>query len=425
MSQKFSKNRREFLKSTLLFSLIILFNKIFAKKKIFKLDNYNQINNSIIGLRLWSSKLYTRIIFETNNDANIKYFELKNPHRLVIDFYNCKIKNSNNILPKNITSNIIDNIKVGQFSPIITRFVFNLKISINVKMQKLPPLNLYNINYKHRLIFDLYQQSINLSNQDMYQDDLLEIISNETKKNNNINKLNLSQNKINYKEKLLIVIDPGHGGEDPGAISTNGLKEKDVVLDIAKKLQKLINENKYMYSQLTRDKDIFIPLQDRVKFARKIHADMFISIHADAFTSHVPKGSSVFVLSEKGVSSNFAKWLAKNQNASDQIGGVLISSQNQSVRGILLDMSQTWTKRQSNKFATDLISSLSKEVELHSKYVEGADFVVLRAPDIPSILIETAFLSNYQDASNLAQEDFRNKIASIIYNTLQKFYNVY
>lgn len=420
MSQKFSENRRKFLKSTLFFSLIILFNKIFAKKKIINLNNSNHvINNVIIGFRLWPSKLYTRIIFETNNEANIKYFELQNPHRLVIDFYNCKITNSN-IIPtinKDNSDNIIDKIKIGQFSSNITRFVFNLKLPIRIKVEKLPPLDLYNINYKYRLIFDLSKQNINSKNQNMYEDDLLEIISNETKENTN----RIKQNKINIKNKLLIAIDPGHGGEDPGAIGINGLKEKDVVLDIAKKLQKLINQDDYMHSELTRNKDTFIPLNDRVKFARRIHADLFISIHADAFTSSIPKGASVFILSEKGVSSNFAKWLANNQNASDQIGGVSLPSKNPSVNLILLDMSQTWTKRQSSKLATNLLNSLSKEFTLHSKYVEEANFVVLRAPDIPSILIETAFLSNQQDAFNLAQDEFREKIATNIYYTLKKY----
>ncbi|MBY0378829.1 MAG: N-acetylmuramoyl-L-alanine amidase, partial [Burkholderiales bacterium] len=226
-------------------------------------------------------------------------------------------------------------------------------------------------------------------------------------------------NKTNHK--IIVIIDPGHGGEDPGAIGPSLLKEKHVVLDVAKRLRELINQTDYMHAEMTRTSDIFIPLGTRVAIARKIQADLFISIHADAFTSSHPSGSSVFMLSDKGSSSSFAKWLANTQNKSDQIGGISFKTQSNSVKKVLLDMSQTWTRRQSSKFGTMMIGNISKIHKMHNIRIEQAGFAVLKAPDIPSILVETAFISNPQDEYLLRTEMFKDKMAQAIFSGINDY----
>jgi N-acetylmuramoyl-L-alanine amidase len=422
MGTKFDKTRRKFLKLGVLLSGIVCLNKIFAKNiknNIKNIATKHNTKNNIIGIRLWDTELYTRIIFESKFEADIKYFELENPHRLVIDFYDCDIIDRKNIISHINKSNIIHNIKLGQFSPKINRFVFYLKVPIKLTIERLDPLDFNNIHYKNRLILNLYYQKLKTEANIPYEDDLLTLLSQNDVIEPNRNQIKLLNNKITNKP--IVVIDPGHGGEDPGAIGINGIKEKDIVLDIAKKLQDLINDSNQMVAKLTRTKDVFIPLEDRVKYARIIRADLFISIHADAFTSNIPHGASVFILSQNGVTSSFAKWLANSQNASDEIGGVKLSKQSKVVGKILLDMTQTWTKSQSYRIATKLLNNLSQEVKVHSKFIEEANFVVLRASDVPSILVETAFLSNKDDAYQLATPSFRTKIANIIYKSILEF----
>ena len=212
-------------------------------------------------------------------------------------------------------------------------------------------------------------------------------------------------------KKVLVMLDPGHGGEDPGAIGHGGLREKDVVLDIGKKLQLAINQTEYMEARLTRNQDVFIPLATRVAIARAARADLFVSIHADAFTTPVARGSSVFILSDRGASSSFARWLARTQNQADLVGGMSFHTKDKSISRVLLDMTQTWTLSSSGKLGRILLGQMSGINKLHSKTVERAAFAVLKAPDIPSVLVETAFISNPGEEALLKQDDFRQKIA--------------
>ena len=229
--------------------------------------------------------------------------------------------------------------------------------------------------------------------------------------------------KLAANKKLVVMLDPGHGGEDPGAIGPTGIREKDVVLDIGKKLFDIINSSDSMEAKLTRSQDVFIPLGTRVAIARAAKADVFISIHADAFTTPQAKGASVFILSDSGASSSFAKWLAKTQNDSDLIGGVSFKSKDRITSSVLLDMTQTMTNKKSTQLALNLLPNLGKIGRLHNKQVEKAGFAVLKAPDIPSVLVETAFISNPDEENQLKNPDFRQQVAQMIFDGINKSKN--
>ncbi|MGA0120962.1 MAG: N-acetylmuramoyl-L-alanine amidase, partial [Methylophilaceae bacterium] len=215
-------------------------------------------------------------------------------------------------------------------------------------------------------------------------------------------------------QKIIIAIDAGHGGEDPGARGPAGTKEKDITLEIAKKLKQAIDKEPNMQGVLIRDGDYFIPLAKRVAKARKLQADLFISIHADAFTKKSVKGSSVFALSDRGASSAFAKFIANKENESDLVGGISIDDKHPVLAQTLLDLSQSATINDSMKLGRYVLDEVGQVNTLHKKYVEQAGFAVLKAPDIPSILVETAFISNPNEEKNLKSESFQVKFAESV-----------
>ena len=219
-----------------------------------------------------------------------------------------------------------------------------------------------------------------------------------------------------------IVLDAGHGGEDPGAIGPSGTHEKDIVLAIAQRLKKLIDAQPNMRAYLTRDGDYFVPLHVRVQKARRVKADLFISIHADAWVKPSARGSSVFVLSQNGASSAAARWLAQSQNDADLIGGLNVGAQNQQVAKVLLDMSTSAQINDSMKVADRILGEIGKINTLHKKHVERAGFAVLRAPDIPSILVETAFISNPQEERLLRSPGHQTKIAEAMLKGINDYF---
>ncbi|WP_153100981.1 N-acetylmuramoyl-L-alanine amidase [Paraburkholderia hayleyella] len=221
---------------------------------------------------------------------------------------------------------------------------------------------------------------------------------------------------------LTIAIDPGHGGEDPGAVGASGTYEKHVVLDIAKKLRAKIDAQPNMRAMMTRDADFFVPLNVRVQKARRVGADLFVSIHADAFTTPSASGSSVFVLSEHGASSAAARWMANKENASDKIGGINIKSADATVNRALFDMSTTAQIRDSMRYGSFVLKEIGGINKLHKGSVEQAGFAVLKAPDIPSILVETAFLSNPDEERRLNDDAYRNKMADSILNGIKRYF---
>ncbi|MEN9483326.1 N-acetylmuramoyl-L-alanine amidase [Sphaerotilus montanus] len=222
---------------------------------------------------------------------------------------------------------------------------------------------------------------------------------------------------------VIVAIDPGHGGEDPGAIGPTGLREKDVVLQIARQLQERINARPGMRAMLTRDADFFVPLQERVNKARRVQADLFLSIHADAFITPQARGASVFALSDSGATSTAARWMAKRENASDAIGGINVASKDTHVLRALLDMSTTAQIKDSLRVGREVLGNIGQVGKLHKGQVEQAGFAVLKAPDIPSILVETAFISNPEEEAKLRDENYQAQLVKAVYTGIVRYFS--
>ena len=378
--------------------------------------------NDVNATRIWPSQEYTRITIESIAPLNNDQMILKNPERIVIDLKSITINDAIKSLPSQLSENDpnIKKIRVAQFTPSVTRIVIDLKGQARVKIFSLRPIK----PYKNRLVIDLYPE-----NQDSIAILLRKLekkrssVESDTK--NNANKIN-SPKKDVLKEKIkidqiIVAIDAGHGGEDPGAIGKGGTREKDINLQISKKLKSLIDKERGMKAILIRDGDYFVPLAARVKKARKIKANIFISIHADAFTRRSVRGSSVFALSEKGATSAFAKLIANKENESDLIGGVSIDDKDPVLAKTLLDLSQSATVDDSIKLGNHVLKKVKRVNRLHKKHVEQAGFAVLKAHDIPSILIETAFLSNPTEEKNLRSQAFQNKLVMSIFKGIKSY----
>lgn len=369
------------------------------------ISSFNSFSaNEVKETRLWPAPDYTRITIESSAKINNDQMMLKNPERIVIDLKGISVNKALKDLSSKLKQNDpnILNIRVGQFTPKVSRIVIDLKKSARVKIFSLPPV----APYKDRLVIDVYPAS---------NDKLSNLLNKIEKKQIEQKKTPVIKEKPKKKKQVIVAIDAGHGGEDPGAIGKYGTKEKKIVLQIAKKLSKLINADPKMKAYLVRDSDFFIPLKKRVSKARKVKADIFISIHADAFRKRNVSGSSVFALSEKGATSAFAKFIANKENEADLIGGVSIDDKDPLLAKTLLDLSQSATINDSLKLANFVLKEIKKVNNLHKKYPEQAGFAVLKAPDIPSILIEAAFLSNPQEEKQLKTAKFQNKLAKAIY----------
>jgi N-acetylmuramoyl-L-alanine amidase len=369
------------------------------------ISSFNSFSaNEVKETRLWPAPDYTRITIESSAKINNDQMMLKNPERIVIDLKGISVNKALKDLSTKLKQNDpnILNIRIGQFTPKVSRIVIDLKKSARVKIFSLPPV----APYKDRLVIDVYPAS---------NDKLSNLLNKIEKKQIEQKKTPVIKEKPKKKKQVVVAIDAGHGGEDPGAIGKYGTKEKKIVLQIAKKLSKLINADPKMKAYLVRDSDFFIPLKKRVSKARKVKADIFISIHADAFRKRNVSGSSVFALSEKGATSAFAKFIANKENEADLIGGVSIDDKDPLLAKTLLDLSQSATINDSLKLANFVLKEIKKVNNLHKKYPEQAGFAVLKAPDIPSILIEAAFLSNPQEEKQLKTAKFQNKLAKAIY----------
>ena len=364
--------------------------------------------NTVNATRVWPAPDYTRVTIESSSAISNDQMMLQNPERIVVDLKDIKL---NDVLKK--LSNKVDGldpnikkIRVGQFNSKVTRLVIDLKSSARVKIFSLKPFK----EYKHRLVIDVYPKEI---------DELANLLNQLKKKDDGQQLTELVIPEI--KKSTIISIDAGHGGEDPGAIGAKGTKEKVVNLQIAKRLKKLIDKEPYMKAVLIRSGDYYIPLGKRVSMARKIKADIFISIHADAFKKRAVRGSSVFALSERGATSAFAKFLANNENEADLIGGVSIDDKEPILARTLLDLSQASTINDSLKLGNYVLKEIKKVNKLHKKYVEQAGFAVLKAPDIPSILIETAFISNRKEEKNLKSVAFQQKLSRSILKGIKRY----
>lgn len=430
MSEKIDRARRKILGLGVGLGLTLLIRpKVYASGLV---SSEKVPKNKILSVRIWPSNVYTRLIIEASEQIDAKVFTLAGPRRLVIDIPNSELNVVLKKLNHKVIANdpIIDDIKVGQFNSNTIRIVIYLKQSIEKQMRSLPPINVDGISFKFRYIVDMYL--LTASDKNKALDDeifaLLQLDSDgsgsqgiEKDRAHTVPEFKVPVTKTKAVGKILVMIDPGHGGEDPGAIGHAHTREKDIVLKIAKNLCDMVNATDYMQAKMTRTQDIFIPLGARVSIARQAKADVFVSVHADAFTTPAASGSSVFILSDKGASSSFAKWLAINQNAADKIGGMSFHVKDRLVNRVLLDMTQSLTRSKSNRLGQILLSNLSQVNHLHSHSVEQAAFAVLKAPDIPSVLVETAFISNPEEEELLNTQVFRDKIATALHSGLGKF----
>ena len=392
-----------------------------------------QAGADIVASRIWPATAYTRMTLESTTPIQFKYFQLKNPDRLVIDIQGSATNQflrelSNKVLP---LDPYIASVRVGQFNPETIRIVMDLKTTVNPQVFTLAPV----ANFKNRLVVDLYPTATVAIEQEK-NDPLMALLQDYSHGKVNSDGTTRPQatvptppvktkppavpgtpNKLNRQP--VIMIDPGHGGEDPGAIGPSGLREKDVVLAIGREVKKILDSYGYK-TYMTRNEDIFIPLGVRVAKARKLKADLFISIHADAFTNPSARGTGVYALNPKGATSAAAKYLAQTQNAADSIGGVNYSS-DKNVNNTLFDLTQTATINDSLKLGKDVLNQLAKINNLHKGSVDQANFAVLKAPDIPSILVETAFISNPTEERLLSGNDFRKKVANSIANGIKVY----
>jgi N-acetylmuramoyl-L-alanine amidase len=390
----------------------------------------------ILAVRVWPAEDYTRVTLENDSDLKTSHFIVKDPERLVVDIEGIDLNPELKSLVAKIQSNdpYIRQVRVGQNRPQVVRLVFDLKEEVRPQVFTLKPVG----EYQHRLVFDLYPSEpidpiaalIKKGEwtKEEPADDMSSLI--ESKLDSKSKPADTQTAKANLKEELAkqtmrmvtIALDPGHGGEDPGAVGRSGSKEKDVVLAIAKRLKAKLEEQPNVRVMLTRDGDYFVPLHVRVQKARKVQADLFVSIHADAWIEPTARGSSVFALSEKGASSTAARWLANKENAADLIGGVNIKGQDRQLAHVLLDLSTTAQIKDSLQLAKAVLGEIGGINKLHKNGVEQAGFAVLKAPDIPSILVETAFISNPEEEAKLTDDGYQDQMATALTNGIKKYF---
>ncbi|MDF7681634.1 N-acetylmuramoyl-L-alanine amidase [Enterobacteriaceae bacterium ESL0689] len=373
----------------------------------------------VVAVRVWPSSTYTRITIESNHELKFRQVTVSDPKRLIIELQEVQLNAVLKGIGTRITSSdpYIKSVSARQFNPQTVRLIFTLKQDIKPQLFALAPV----AGFKERLIMDLYPAMAT-----DVQDPLLALLE-------DYNKGNLEQplpraqsgpkpGKAGTDRPIVIMIDPGHGGEDHGAIGSNGTREKDIVLKIARRLRTLINKNSKMKAYMTRNQDIFVPLKVRVAKAQKQRADLFISIHADAFTNNQPSGSTVFALSTQGATSTAAKYLAQTQNAADLVGGVSPSG-DRYVDHTMFDMVQSLTIADGMKLGKAVLQKMARVNKLHSPRVEQAGFAVLKAPDIPSILVETAFISNIEEERKLKTAAFQQQIAESILAGIKTYFS--
>ena len=393
---------------------------------------------SLMAVRVWPSLEYTRITLESRDALKFAHFTVQNPERLVIDIEGVELNNVLGSLPGKISDAdpYIKLIRAGRNKPGVVRLVMELKTEVKPQVFTLAPVG----QYGHRLVMDIYPAMpidplMQLARQGdiQYQGDVAPDQpdapaqsqtaepapepANQTASRNAGGK----RAEVGVSRLVTIVLDPGHGGEDPGAVGRGGSYEKNVTLEVAQRLQKKIDADPTMRAVLTRDADFFVPLGTRVAKARRVRADLFVSIHADAFVRPDARGSSVFVLSDRGATSSAARWLAQRENSADLIGGVNLDVKDPYLARTLLDLSQTATMNDSMKLGRAVLGELGGVNTLHKPHVEQAAFAVLKAPDIPSILVETAFISNPEEEKRLTDDAYQDKLADAILRGIRRY----
>jgi N-acetylmuramoyl-L-alanine amidase len=435
---------------------------------------------TIVAVRVWPAADYTRVTIESDQPLAARNFVADNPYRLVVDIDNLELSPALRDMVGKVRADdpFIAGVRVGQNQPRVVRLVLDLKQAVAPQQFTISPV----AAYQHRLVFDLYpvkardpllallrgkEQSEQQAVKEV-QDALGEFIgkiprgaSAPSLPGTDIATIPtplpasaphladagtaihggpgldtsamemqapfapraLTPEEKRKVDRLLVVaIDPGHGGEDPGAIGPTGLKEKDVVLAIAMQLRERLNAKPGVRVLMTRDSDFFVPLGERVRKAERVQADLFVSIHADAFFTPEARGASVFALSQGGASSAAARWMATRENASDSVGGVSVKVKDAQVMRALLDMSTTAQIKDSLRVGGEVLARMGKVGRLHRGRVEQASFAVLKAPAIPSILVETAFISNPQEEDKLRDPDYRHQLVEALFTGIDRYF---
>ncbi|MES2360176.1 MAG: N-acetylmuramoyl-L-alanine amidase [Pseudomonadota bacterium] len=418
---------------------------------------------SILAVRVWPAKDYTRLTIESDGEIRTRQFFVAEPPRLAVDIEGIDLIPALRELVAKVKSDDpnISGIRVGQNAPGVVRLVIDLKQQILPQVFTLAPV----AAYKYRLVLDLYPAQAADPLEVLIAEKLLdnrapappaappaaahdplgELIAQQSGKpassaspspgkpaSNNPPPASAGPAKPptaiaaapNGKTDRLVIValDPGHGGEDPGAVGPGGTREKDVVLQIAHRLRDRINQQPNMRAYLTRDADFFVPLHVRVQKARRVQADLFISIHADAFFTARPQGASVFALSDKGASSSAARWMADKENSADLVGGINVKAKDAQVQKALLDMSTTAQINDSLKLGSAMLGEIGSVGKLHKARVEQAGFAVLKAPDIPSVLVETAFISNPDEEAKLRSDDYQVQLADALMRGISRYF---
>ncbi|ATE60251.1 N-acetylmuramoyl-L-alanine amidase [Thauera sinica] len=390
---------------------------------------------SLVAVRIWPADEYTRVTLEGSSELKFTHMVVQNPERLVVDLEGVQLDSVLQSLPSKVLDSDphIKVIRAGQNRPGVVRVVVELKNPVNPQVFTLAPVG----SYGHRLVLDLHPTNpsdplLALIRKDSPMDAAMGETGNGPVSQASVNpqppvgeppRASRRANPPQADRLFTIVLDPGHGGEDPGAVGAAGSYEKDVTLSIARRLKRQIDSHPNMRAVLTRDGDYFVPLGQRVARARRVQADLFVSIHADAFVRPEARGSSVFVLSERGASSSAARWLAQKENDADLVGGVNLARQDGHIARTLLDLSQTATINDSLKLGRAVLGEIGDINKLHKNDVEQAGFAVLKAPDIPSVLVETAFISNPEEERRLNDDGYQEKMASAITRGIKRYFD--
>ena len=396
---------------------------------------------TLLGVRVWPAPSYTRVALEHDTPLAFSHFALDNPARLVIDVESIDLTPRFGELVGRVDADdpFIAAVRLGQNRPGVVRLVIELKQEVRPQVFSLAPVG----PYQHRLVVDLHSLTP--------VDPLLALLQEHEQRETAADAGRpviadaappaprveaAERNRGLARERpaatrrggprvarvLTLAIDAGHGGEDPGAVGRRGTYEKHVTLAIARRIEKLAKAEPNMRVLMTRDGDYFVPLHQRVARARRVSADLFVSIHADAWIKPDVRGSSVFALSERGATSTAAAWMARRENDADLIGGIDLGNHDAGLARVLLDLSTTAQINDSLKFGNAVLRELERVNRLHKPRVEQAGFAVLRAPDIPSILVETAFISNPEEERRLKDERYQQQLATAIFNGIKRHF---
>ncbi len=343
-------------------------------------------------LRIFAGPEYTRAVFDVSAPVDYKLFDLAGPDRLVLD-----LKSSTFAIGFETAEakGLLKAIRNGRTGKTDLRVVFDVAEGVRPKSFLLPPTE----KFGYRLVLDLYPKT---------QPEAVKTVAKIVPPGESRN--------------VVVMIDAGHGGDDPGSVGASGTYEKVITLAVARELKRVIDKEPGMSAMLTRDSDFFIPLDERYQKAREAKADLFVSIHADAFSKSEARGSSVWVLSPRGATSQAARWLADSENRADLVGGVSLDRRDDTLAAVLLDLSQGATMEASNAIAVQVHAAMGRVGPTHKNYVERANFIVLRSPDVPSILVETAFISNPAEERRLKTPAERTKLADAILDGVRNYF---